>query len=170
MRHSLPNTYDQLAPLLSDADPAALKRLLTRRPNTLAELEFLPKMPATQPVSPAGIYQLIAGAAKQGVPVPEQTCFITRAGLRQLELVLGDDDRAAVTLYSLMFFTGLPRLSVGVLRAGLPGRFFTASHLVQEVERDEQAPAAMSFGGWQVTITCFAYDRPAAPAVSEVRW
>lgn len=172
MNTTLPVTYDQLVPILTGGDPAELKRLLVRRPGSLADLAWFPTHPQKAPVGRRGVYRLLGNAVAAGAPAPAQTCFLERAGIRQLELVMDDDDRAAVTLYSLMFATGLPaECEAQVLRAGLAGRFFTASHLIADrCEEDPDLPSTPDFGGWLVTVTTFVYDRPAAPKTGEVRW
>lgn len=171
---TIPATYHELAPLMAASDPEDLKRLLARRPSTLADLSWFPTHPQAQPVERWGIYRLIAAAVGHGVPAPQETCFISRAGIRQVELICDDDDRAAVTMYALMFACGLPRLGEAtVLKTGLPGRFLTASHLLHDRAGDPDMPAGTDFGGWLVTVTCFVFDRPTAgnaPQERELKW
>lgn len=170
---SLPSTYAELAPILGGSDPDALKQLLAR-PRSLLDVSWFPTHPQPRRVTRGGIHLLLAQAIRNGVPAPQQTMFVEQAGLRRLELVLDDDDRAAVTLYGLMFACGLPAVSEAtVLRAGLPGRFCTASHLrLGAQDADQDMPAGRDFGGWLTTVTCFVHDRsaPVAPQRAGVSW
>ncbi len=161
-----PTTYTQLAARLDAGDDLHDIAHALLRPNNLADMAWFPPTPVTTRVSRTYMLKLIASATAGGAPTPLSTCFHDRPGARMLELVLDDDDRAAVTLYSLMFAVGLPSVSdCPAWRDGRPGRYFTATHLLTAFSEhgDEAVPAAAHFGGWLVTVTCFVADRPIAP-------
>lgn len=163
------NTYQQLAASLDAGEDLRHVAHHLLRPSTLADTAWFPPTPVTTRVSRTYMHRLITAALAAGAPTPLRTCFYDRPPTRMLELVLDDDDRAAVTLYALMFSIGLPSMSdCVVLPDGRPGRYFTATHLLASAVFDDEIPVAAAFGGWSVTVTCFVADRPAAPRVEGV--